>query len=536
MSLKTTFIKRLLLPATLLLLVMVWFFSRLTETVIVDLTSGFSHPLEGWDHLVTMLAVGVWAAQLRGKAIWLLPLTFVSVMSLGGISGAAKYLAVPSAEVLILLSCLVFSVLIIRKIRFDTKINVLIVAFFAFFHGYAHGQEISASASLISYTLGFMVATLLLHGAGILVAKLLLIAITFFIAQILHAAPVESEKTIAVNPVITYTIAFEQQENQRLLVEKPPLINSPQWLNFKQILHFYKPPTQNWLSFDVIKTGIQHLTNGVGLTSPPTRTYFVFAALLLVFIVSQFFCYVFYPKQRHDYSTYLACCSKKSLKSHALSLTLSRLFIFNFYTPILPFLFWRHALARPKFTRIIMKTHLSKNLHLLFALSILLLPNFAHAHSIAFTAIDWNSGFLHPLQGLDHIIAMLAVGFWAAQLRGQSVWLLPLTFVSVMSLGGLIGMTNIEIPSAELIILSSGFVLSILAIKKVRFDTKINMLIVAFFALFHGYAHGAEITDSANFLSYSLGFIVATSLLHIAGIMTAQCVELAMKLKWWVVQ
>jgi len=133
MPLKTTFIKRLLLPAALLLLAIAWFCGRLTDITMVDLTSGFSHPLDGWDHLVTMLAVGIWAAQLRGKAIWLLPLTFVSVMSLGGISGAAKYLVVPSAEILIVLSGLVFSVLIIRKVRFTTQINVLIVAFFAFF-------------------------------------------------------------------------------------------------------------------------------------------------------------------------------------------------------------------------------------------------------------------------------------------------------------------------------------------------------------------------------------------------------------------
>jgi urease accessory protein len=78
----------------------------------------------------------------------MLPLTFVSVMSLGGLAGAASF-AVPSVEIMILLSGLVFSVFIVRKVRFTTRMNVLIVAFFAFFHGYVHGQEISASASLI---------------------------------------------------------------------------------------------------------------------------------------------------------------------------------------------------------------------------------------------------------------------------------------------------------------------------------------------------------------------------------------------------
>ncbi|MBM4206611.1 MAG: HupE/UreJ family protein [Gammaproteobacteria bacterium] len=145
---------------------------------------GFTHPLEGWDHIVTMIAVGIWAAQLRGHAIWLLPLAFVGVMSLGGIAGAAGIL-LPAVEGMILLSCAVFILLIIRRIRFSNRINLTIVAFFAFFHGFAHGQEISASASLISYSIGFMLATLLLHGAGILVAKLVLFCVTCFLAILL---------------------------------------------------------------------------------------------------------------------------------------------------------------------------------------------------------------------------------------------------------------------------------------------------------------------------------------------------------------
>ena len=146
-----------------------------------DWKSGFDHPLEGWDHLLTMITVGIWAAQLRGHAIWLLPLAFVGVMSLGGLAGAAG-VAIPSVEGLILLSCAVFSVLIIRRTRFSTQISVMIVAFFAFFHGFAHGQEISTSASLISYTLGFVLATLLLHGAGIIVAKLVVLSVTCLVA------------------------------------------------------------------------------------------------------------------------------------------------------------------------------------------------------------------------------------------------------------------------------------------------------------------------------------------------------------------
>ena len=145
-------------------------------------TNGFNHPLHGWDHLLTMLAVGVWAAQLGGRAVWQLPLAFVGVMSLGGLTGMAG-VPVPGVEIMILLSVLVFGFLVIRSIRLQATVSVLIVVFFAFFHGYAHGQEMPASASLLSFALGFMLATLLLHGAGILAARLVLLTFAFFIGN-----------------------------------------------------------------------------------------------------------------------------------------------------------------------------------------------------------------------------------------------------------------------------------------------------------------------------------------------------------------
>lgn len=157
-------------------------FSALLPALGSDWRHGFYHPLQGFDHLLTMIAVGIWAAQLRGQAIWMLPLTFVGVMSLGGLAGIAGF-AVPSVEIMILLSGLVFSVFVARKIRFARRMDLLIVAFFAFFHGYAHGQEISASASLLPYTLGFVVATLLLHGAGIVGA----LVFSFFLGGDVHA-------------------------------------------------------------------------------------------------------------------------------------------------------------------------------------------------------------------------------------------------------------------------------------------------------------------------------------------------------------
>lgn len=301
MFIKTPFLKRLSTLAFLLMSVFACVFYFVTDIKMVDLSSGFSHPLEGWDHIVTMLGVGIWAAQLRGKAIWLLPSTFVGVMSLGGISGAAKYLAVPSAEILIVLSCLVFSVLIIRKVRFDTKINVLIVAFFAFFHGYAHGAEISASASLISYTLGFMVATLLLHGAGILVTKVILLSITFFIAQALNVVTsTESAKTVTASYSQIAEKTAEQHETQS--VEKPPAIMS---LPIYTVLPIFEP----------------------------LKTYFTLCELLLVFIISQFVCYVFYVKQHRDFvfnSKFIRSLFSLSLYFFASSSTLSRLNQFSF--------------------------------------------------------------------------------------------------------------------------------------------------------------------------------------------------------------
>ncbi len=151
-----------------------------------DWNEGFRHPLTGWDHVLVMVAVGVWAAQIRGQALWVLPVVFVSVMSLGGLIGAAS-LIIPGAEAVILLSCLSISALIARGIRFSTPVNIIIISLFAFFHGYVHGQEISASASLASYTTGFMLATLFLHGAGILIFKLAVLAITCFVSSSLHA-------------------------------------------------------------------------------------------------------------------------------------------------------------------------------------------------------------------------------------------------------------------------------------------------------------------------------------------------------------
>ena len=158
-----------------------------------DWIDGFHHPLEGWDHILTMIAVGIWSAQSRRQAVWLLPLVFASIMSLGGFIGAVNFV-IPNAENIILLSVLVLNVFIIRKIQFSAPFNVLIIAFFAFSHGDAHGQEISTSASLISYTAGFAFATLLLHGTGILIARLAVLVLAFSVGSNVSAQETDKLK------------------------------------------------------------------------------------------------------------------------------------------------------------------------------------------------------------------------------------------------------------------------------------------------------------------------------------------------------
>lgn len=221
-----------------LLLVSAFLCRQFTRFDSLGLSDGFSHPLTGWDHLITMLAVGIWAAQLRGQAIWILPLAFVGVMSLGGIAGASG-ISIPSSEGIILLSAAVFSILISRKMRFSAKVNVLIVAFFAFFHGFAHGHEISTSASLLSYTLGFMLATLLLHGTGILVAKLIVFCAACLLTLIFSNLAVAKSAECSIDGKVK-TTALAQCNNlpndHSLRKGRPSADSHARCLLFKQTL------------------------------------------------------------------------------------------------------------------------------------------------------------------------------------------------------------------------------------------------------------------------------------------------------------
>ena len=164
--------------------------------------------------------------------------------------------------------------------------------------------------------------------------------------------------------------------------------------------------------------------------------------------------------------------------------------------------------------------------------ALLLLPNLASAHIIPGDPHSFHDGFLHPLTGLDHLLAMLAVGLWASQQRGRAVWQIPLAFVSVMALGGLLGIAGASIPGAELGIALSVLILGGLVASFARFTPALSMALVGFFALFHGYAHGREMPASVGALPFSVGFMASTLLLHGAGLATGFYMRNQKAVRW----
>jgi len=128
------------------------------------------------------------------------------------------------------------------------------------------------------------------------------------------------------------------------------------------------------------------------------------------------------------------------------------------------------------------------------------------------------SGLHHPISGLDHVVAMVAVGMWGAQLGAPAVWVLPVTFPMVMALGGMLGLMGIPLPSVEIGVAVSGVLLGAMVLLEARPPLWVAAALVGFFAIFHGYAHGTELADDQSAVFYSLGFVMATGLLHAAGI------------------
>jgi urease accessory protein len=154
----------------------------------------------------------------------------------------------------------------------------------------------------------------------------------------------------------------------------------------------------------------------------------------------------------------------------------------------------------------------------LLGLCLLMFPALTEAHVGVGQAHGFGPGLAHPITGLDHICAMVAVGLWAAQRGGRALWLVPLTFVSVMAIGGLLGMAAVSIPFVERGVVASVLVLGVLIAAAVRLPLVVSVVIVALFALFHGHAHGAEMPETASGFAYGLGFVMATAALHLCGI------------------
>lgn len=144
----------------------------------------------------------------------------------------------------------------------------------------------------------------------------------------------------------------------------------------------------------------------------------------------------------------------------------------------------------------------------------------AHAHADANTVTGgFFTGFMHPIGGLDHVIAMVAVGLWGAFLGRPALWILPVVFPLVMAFGGALGVAGIPIPAIEAGIALSGIVLGLAVAFAVKPPLWVAAIIVGAFAIFHGHAHGTELPTATNPLVYSVGFVIATGLLHLGGIL-----------------
>jgi urease accessory protein len=149
---------------------------------------------------------------------------------------------------------------------------------------------------------------------------------------------------------------------------------------------------------------------------------------------------------------------------------------------------------------------------------LLLYPLTVFAHQRGGEAIGFASGFVHPISGLDHILAMVAVGMWGAQLGAPAIWVLPVVFPMVMALGGMMGLMGIKLPGIELCIALSALALGFAVLREARPKLWISAAIVGAFAIAHGHAHGTELPIGASGVLYSVGFVMATGLLHALGI------------------
>jgi urease accessory protein len=165
---------------------------------------------------------------------------------------------------------------------------------------------------------------------------------------------------------------------------------------------------------------------------------------------------------------------------------------------------------------IIMKSKLAT----LLALSVTLLAYVptAGAHSMGVEGAGFITGLVHPFMGLDHLLAMIAVGLWAVQTGGSAIWRLPLSFIVMMAVAASISASGYSLPALEPLIAGSVVLLGLMVVFAIRLPVNLSMLVVGLFAVFHGYAHGLEIPQASSAIQYGSGFVLATAFLHIAGI------------------
>ena len=152
------------------------------------------------------------------------------------------------------------------------------------------------------------------------------------------------------------------------------------------------------------------------------------------------------------------------------------------------------------------------------AIILVLFAGVLNAHEGGGISGGFISGFTHPINGWDHVVAMVAVGLWGAFLGAPALWLLPLVFPLVMAFGGALGVMGVPVPAVETGIAVSAVVLGGMVAFALRPPIVITAAIVGAFAIFHGHAHGTELPNAANPFAYSVGFVVATGLLHLSGI------------------
>ena len=153
-----------------------------------------------------------------------------------------------------------------------------------------------------------------------------------------------------------------------------------------------------------------------------------------------------------------------------------------------------------------------------FLIAAMLWPVAVWAHAETGRAEGFLAGLHHPVTGLDHILSMVSVGLCGAQLGAPAIWLLPVTFPVVMAFGGMLGLMGVRLPGVEIGIALSGLFLGLAVLAEWRPPLWAAALVVGMFAIFHGHAHGTELPPGASGMLYSIGFVMATGLLHAAGI------------------